>query len=93
MKEFKTLTQLELLTLAHDELRRRWSSHIDRNDRYRLAHNGKSNSIHKHWIDTYQAKMDELHEEIVRLETEEQKRIHNELAHEIAAEMERLGIN
>lgn len=68
MNTFTTITEKELLNAAYYHILQKWVNHIDRNEEYQKAHNGKSNSIDKHWIDAYSKQLDELHEAILKLE-------------------------
>lgn len=92
MKNITTLTDLDILQLAHRALLNMWGSEHDINDRHRLKY-GEDDPIAVNNIRAYRAQIDELHAEIERLRKEEEKRIHEELQKEIAAEMVRLGIS
>lgn len=68
MKEFETLTELELLNLAYDTLLDRWYKET----KFLETCPNKHNTIAEARIKRCDAKMDELHARILELETAEQ---------------------
>lgn len=69
MKNITTLTELQILNAAYTNILERWVTESDRNDRLRL--NGTPNRITQARVDKLWAQVTELHEEILRLENEQ----------------------
>lgn len=92
MKNITTLTDIDILQLAYNALLKKWGREHDINDHFRAEY-GENDLVAMRNICTYRAQLDELRAEIDRLMAEEEKRIHEELQEEVAAEMVRLGIS
>lgn len=69
MTNFTTLTTLQILNAAYTEILGRWVKESERNDRLKL--NGTPNPITQARVDRLWAQITELHEEILRLENEQ----------------------
>lgn len=70
MKNFKTLTELQIIKAAYSTILRDLTSEIERNEEYIKKH-GKDSIISTNWIDTYTKQLDELNDEIIRIEQSE----------------------
>ena len=69
MTNFTTITELQILYAAYHQILEKWVAESERNDR--LKHDGIPNKITQYRVNKLQAQLDELHEEIVRLEQNE----------------------
>ena len=69
MTKFTTITELQILYAAYHQILEKWVAESERNDR--LKHDGIPNKITQYRVNKLQAQLDELHEEIVRLEQNE----------------------
>ena len=61
MKQFETLTELEILNAAYANILEKWSRKVDQNQE-------RPNKITQYWIDKYNKQLAELHAEILKLE-------------------------
>jgi len=66
MKNFTTLTELEILYAAYSTILANWVRSSDRNQE--LIDNNLPNNIEKHRLDKYNEQLAELHAEILKLE-------------------------
>lgn len=66
MKNFTTISTLQILNAAYTNILERWVTESERNDRLRL--NGQPNRITQARVDKLWAQVTELHNEILRLE-------------------------
>ena len=69
MTSFTTITEFQILYAAYHQILEKWVAESERNDR--LKHDGIPNKITQYRVNKLQAQLDELHEEIVRLEQNE----------------------
>ena len=69
MTKFTTITELQILYAAYHQILGIFSTESERNER--LKHDGIPNKITQYRVNKLQAQLDELHEEIVRLEQNE----------------------
>lgn len=69
MKNFNTLTTLQILNAAYTNILERWATEAERNDHLKL--NGQPNRITQARVDRLWAQVTELHNEILRLENEQ----------------------
>lgn len=69
MKNFKTITELEILYAAYHQILEIWITESERNER--LKHDGIPNKITQHRVNKLRAQLDELNEEIIRMEQSE----------------------
>ena len=69
MTNFTTITELQILYAAYHQILEKWVAESERNDR--LKHDGIPNKIAQYQVNKLQAQLDELNEEIVRLEQNE----------------------
>lgn len=68
--ELETISEYEILKHAYYHIMDKWLKRIEQNDEYKKEH-GRESKIERHWIDTYNKQMNELHEAICKLEQEE----------------------
>ena len=69
MTKFTTITELQILYAAYHQILGIWAAESERNER--LKHEGIPNKITQNRVNKLQAQLDELNEEIVRLEQNE----------------------
>ena len=69
MTKFTTITELQILYAAYHQILEKWVAESEHNDR--LKHDGIPNKITQYRVNKLQAQLDELNEEIVRLEQNE----------------------
>ena len=63
----KTLTTYDIIRHAYNDILALWARERDRNDRFKSEH-GRDNTIALHRIEKYNAQLDELREELLKLE-------------------------
>lgn len=69
MKNFKTLTELEILYAAYHQILEIWTAESETNER--MKQKGIPNKITQYRINKHRAQLDELKEAIVRIEQSE----------------------
>ena len=67
MIKFKTMTELQLLYCAYNHILERWCKKLDQLEEHKKA-DLPTDSI-EYWLNKYRKQLDELHAEILRLET------------------------
>lgn len=63
----KTITTYEIYRSAYNDILANWSMEMERNERF-LAEHGRPCKIATHRIEKYSAQLDELHEEMLKIE-------------------------
>ena len=69
MKNFRTLTDLQILYAAYNQILGIWLTESERNER--MKHDGIPNKITQNRVNKLQAQLDELNDEIIRMEQSE----------------------
>lgn len=67
MKKFESISEYEILKHAYYHIMDKWLKRIEANDEFKKEH-GRENRIDRHWIDKYNAQMNELRDAICEIE-------------------------
>ena len=67
MKKIGSISEYEILEHAYYHIMDKWLERIEANDEFKKEY-GRENRIDRHWIDKYNAQMNELHDAICEIE-------------------------
>lgn len=70
MRKFESISEYEILKHAYYHIMDKWLKRIEANDEFKKEH-GRENRIDRHWIDKYNAQMNELHDAICEIEQQQ----------------------
>lgn len=70
MKKFESISEYEILKHAYYHIMDKWLKRLEANDEFKKEH-GRESRIDRHWIDKYNAQMNELHDAICEIEQQQ----------------------
>ena len=70
MKKFESISEYEILEHAYYHIMDKWLKRIEANDEFKKEY-GRESRIDRHWIDKYNAQMNELHGAICEIEQQQ----------------------
>lgn len=68
----KTITTYQIYMAAYNDILARWATEMERNEKF-MAENGRPSKIATHRIEKYSAQLDELHEELLKMEQQQRE--------------------